>query len=71
LSRRPQTTGTKPPPRYYHRAVTLNGGTEVMIFGGIRPKEFINYPRVYILEVAKKDLAIEEEKDGGEKAEKN
>jgi N-acetylneuraminic acid mutarotase len=46
----PKTTGTRPPPRYYHRAVALNGGTEIMIFGGIRPKEFINYPRVYILE---------------------
>jgi len=32
-----------------------------MVFGGIRPKEFLNYPRVYILEAITKDDVIKEE----------
>lgn len=57
----PKVTGDKPPPRYYHRALSLNNGNEIMIFGGVRPKEFITYPRVYILQM--NDEQREKEKE--------
>jgi N-acetylneuraminic acid mutarotase len=47
----PQLEGAHPTPRYHHRSVALNKGSEIAIFGGVRPKEFLNYPRMYILEV--------------------
>jgi N-acetylneuraminic acid mutarotase len=46
----PRAGGIRPTPRYYHSSVPINGGSEIMIFGGVRPKEFLSYPRIYILE---------------------
>jgi len=57
----PKIGGIRPPPRYYHKSVALNGGAEIMVFGGIRPKEFINYPRVYILDTTPKAQLEEED----------
>jgi len=37
----PLIGGTKPTPRYYHGSVIMNENTEMVIFGGIRPKEFL------------------------------
>ena len=52
--------------------MALNGGAEIMVFGGIRPKEFMydwlefcwnfrNYPRVYILDTTPKAQLEEED----------
>ena len=37
----PLVGGTKPTPRYYHASVLMHENTEMVIFGGIRPKEFL------------------------------
>lgn len=37
----PLVGGTKPTPRYYHASVIMHENTEMVIFGGIRPKEFL------------------------------
>jgi len=58
--------GTKPTPRYYHASVLMHENTEMVIFGGIRPKEFLNYPRMYILQTDA-NAAIEEQDEKVEK----
>jgi len=50
----PKVEGIRPTPRYYHASAAVNGGSEIVIFGGVRPKEFLNYPRMYVLETSKK-----------------
>lgn len=57
----PKIGGTRPTPRYYHASVMMHESAEMVIFGGIRPKEFLNYPRMYILETDTQALSIEEE----------
>jgi len=37
----PELEGTRPTPRYYHSSLVLDKGSEFVIFGGIRPKEFL------------------------------
>jgi len=37
----PELEGTRPTPRYYHASLVLDKGSEFVIFGGIRPKEFL------------------------------
>jgi len=37
----PKVGGIRPTPRYYHASAALNGGSEILIFGGVRPKEFL------------------------------
>lgn len=62
----PLIGGTKPTPRYYHASVLMHENTEMVIFGGIRPKEFLNYPRMYILQTDA-NAAIEEQDEKVEK----
>jgi len=45
----PMVEGQKPFPRYYHASLAIHEGSELLVFGGIRPKEFIHYPRMYHL----------------------
>jgi N-acetylneuraminic acid mutarotase len=59
----PKLDGVMPTPRYFHASVVLDKGSEVVIFGGIRPKEFLNYPRMYILEVEPKKTAKKMDKE--------
>jgi len=65
----PKVGGIRPTPRYYHASATLNGGSEIVIFGGVRPREFLNYPRMYILETNAKEQfdEIKEQKDEEDK----
>jgi len=65
----PLVGGTRPTPRYYHASLIMHENTEMVIFGGIRPKEFLNYPRMYILQTDSK-AAIEEADEIGESDEK-
>jgi len=59
----PELGGTRPTPRYYHASLVLDKGSEFVIFGGIRPKEFLNYPRMYILEVEPKKAKSQEKQE--------
>jgi len=59
----PELGGTRPTPRYYHASLVLDKGSEFVIFGGIRPKEFLNYPRMYILEVEPKKAKGQEKQE--------
>lgn len=66
----PKVGGIRPTPRYFHASATLNGGAEIVIFGGIRPREFLNYPRMYVLETNSKEQfdEIKEQNDEEDKA---
>jgi len=61
----PLVEGVKPTPRYYHGSVSLHEGSELLIFGGTRPKEFWHYPRMYIL---KTNMVTHVEEEEGKKS---
>jgi len=60
----PLVEGILPSPRYYHGSLALHEGSELLLFGGIRPKEFWHYPRMYILRTNTEVLNEEETKIG-------
>jgi len=46
----PKVGGDIPSPRYYHASCAINHQTEIVMFGGVKPKGLPSLPRVYLLQ---------------------